>query len=673
MNFLININGNQIQVMSNMSILQACELANVSIPRFCYHERLSIAGNCRMCLVEVEKMPKLQASCAMPVMPNMSIKTETFAVKKAREGVLEFLLVNHPLDCPVCDQGGECDLQDQSLVYGGDRGRFREFKRAVEDKYCGPLIKTVMTRCIHCTRCVRFANEVVGVPEFGTSGRGNSIEIGTYIEKVFSSELSGNVIDLCPVGALTSKPYAFLARSWELKSTESIDLFDAIHSNIRIDTRGYEIMRILPKLNEFINDEWISDKARFAFDGLTTQRLTSPLLKVNNSFEPISWVKAIDIITDKIKAINKPNKFGLSVDNFVDLESLVVSKNIINFLNGSFVSSNFKKFLDLDFQSNYKFNTTLLNISKSDYCLLVGVNPRTEGAILNYHLRKRFLLGNFSVAYIGSPLNLTFPSNNLGVSVTQIISLVEGKNPYCKNLRKSKNPMIIIGQSLLNSLKITNINSLFEIFKLNTSITNSKINGLNVLSTQSSDFCANELGFSDKTHVQNSYFDVMFCLGNNFLPASKITTDFLIYQGHHGSKIAQKADIILPSRVFTEKVSTYSNVEGRYQQTQKVNFSIEKSKEDWKILFAIYKNIVFNVEVPLYTGVESFIPSVKLLMNNVYSSYFKLNFIKFNLMFLNNFYLSSSIFDNFYKTDIVSSSSASMSKCSKQLLKKKIF
>ena len=673
MYFFININNKKIQVKSNMSILQACELADVSIPRFCYHERLSIAGNCRMCLVEVEKMPKLQASCAMPVMPSMLIKTDTFAVKKAREGVLEFLLINHPLDCPVCDQGGECDLQDQTLVYGGDRGRFREFKRAVEDKHCGPLIKTVMTRCIHCTRCVRFANEVIGVPEFGTSGRGNSIEIGTYIEKAFSSELSGNVIDLCPVGALTSKPYAFLARPWELKSTESIDLFDAIHSNIRIDTRGYEVMRILPKLNEFINDEWISDKARFAFDGLVTQRLTSPLLKVNGLFEPISWIKAIDTISSKIKAVNGANKFGLSVDNFVDLESLAVSKNMINYLNGSFINKNFKKFLNLDFQTNYKFNTTLLNINKSDCCLLIGVNPKTEGVLLNYHLRKKFLSGNFSVAYVGSQLNLTFPSSNLGLSLNKLISVIEGKNPFCQNLRKSKNPIIIIGQSLINSLKLSNLNSLFYIFKTNTNLINSRVNGLNVLSTQASDFCINELGFSNKIYFENNSLDVMLSIGNSFLSINKVSTNFLIYQGHHGCSLAQNADIILPSCVFTEQKSTFSNIEGRYQQTHQVNFSVDKPKENWKILFAIYKNILNKDAHSVYKNVESYVPSINLLFNNAFSSYFKLNFIRFNTSFLNNFYLSSSVFDNFYKTDIISVSSIAMAKCSKQLLKKKIF
>ena len=427
MKFIVNINDRPVEVLPNTSILQACEIADVVIPRFCYHERLSVAGNCRMCLVEVEKMPKLQASCAVPVSPNMSIKTNTPSVKKAREGVLEFLLINHPLDCPICDQGGECYLQDQSLIYGGDRSRFKEFKRAVEDKNCGPLIKTIMTRCIHCTRCVRFANEVVGVPEFGTSGRGNFIEISTYVDKLFTSELSGNVIDLCPVGALTSKPYAFLSRPWELKSIESIDLFDSIHSNIRVDTRGYEIVRILPRLNENINEEWISDKARFSFDGLSTQRLSEPLIKDSNGdLKPASWLEAINLIFKKMKE-TQPNKVAFSIGNFCDLETLTYLHKIRLLLNGVILNQSNENFLNTDNPTFYKFNTSLSNISKSDVCLLLGVNPRTDGPLLNYYLRKRFLSGNFKVGYIGSHLNLTFPTYHLGNSIDTVSSVLEGK------------------------------------------------------------------------------------------------------------------------------------------------------------------------------------------------------------------------------------------------------
>ena len=677
MTFFVNVNNVQVKVNPNMSILQACELAGVIVPRFCYHERLSVAGNCRMCLVEVEKMPKLQASCAVPVSPNMSIKTNTLAVKKAREGVLEFLLVNHPLDCPICDQGGECDLQDQSMVYGGDRSRFREFKRAVEDKNCGPLIKTVMTRCIHCTRCVRFANEVAGVPEFGTSGRGNLIEIGTYIEKVFASELSGNIIDLCPVGALTSKPYSFLARPWELKSTESIDVFDPIHSNIRIDSRGYEVMRVLPKLNELINDEWISDKARFAFDGLTNQRLTNPLIKKDGSFQEVSWSTAINLIADKISKIKKPNKLAFSIGPFSDLNSLLFAKQLLNRFNGVVISEEFEDSINLDFQTSYRFNTTLKSISNSDACLLIGVNCRTEAALLNYHLRKRYLNGNFSVSYIGSHLNFTFPANNLGPSLNNLLAILEGKHKICKVLRKSKKPCIIIGKSFINSIKQNNLELFLRCFKLNTTAVHKDWNGINLLNVKSSDMCRYDIG------LQYSYseksFDVIYSLGDVKTINRKNTSNFVIYQNHHGCVDAQKADVILPSLSFMEKTSLYGNIEGKYQLTQSVTLPLGESKDDWKIVYAIYNNDLHPLKFdnvksinPL-SDIEDIIPSVQKLINNIYPSFFKSSLFHYSFFSLNNFYLSSGVFDNFYKTDIISECSLSMSKCSSQLLDKNPF
>ena len=665
--FSVNINNVDVQVSPNMSILQACELANVIVPRFCYHERLSVAGNCRMCLVEVEKMPKLQASCAVPVAPNMRIKTNSLAVKKAREGVLEFLLVNHPLDCPICDQGGECDLQDQSMVYGGDRSRFREFKRAVEDKNCGPLIKTVMTRCIHCTRCVRFANEIAGIPEFGTSGRGNLIEIGTYIEKVFTSELSGNIIDLCPVGALTSKPYSFLARPWELKSTESIDVFDSIHSNIRVDTRGYEIMRVLPKLNEFLNDEWISDKARFAFDGLSNQRLTVPLVKINNSFQEISWSKAINLISEKVKKIKKSNKLAVAVGPFSDLNSLVFIKDLIHKYNGLAISEENEKGLNLDYQASYKFNTLLKNISKSDVCLLLGVNSRTEGALLNYHLRKRYLNGNFRVGYLGSHLNLTFPASNLGVSLNKFISIIEGKHSFCKHLKNSKAPCIIIGKSFLNNIRNNSLNLWLNSFKLNTRLVNNNWNGLNLLNVKSSDFCRYDLGIQFSNYND---FDLLYVFGNSKILNKKFDSKFIVYQNHHGCVGAQKADIILPSCSFMEKACYYGNLEGRYQSTQLVTLPVGESKDDWKIVYAINNvNQIQGLINPLET-IEDLIPSIKKLLNNNINNFFKWNPFFNSHAICNTFYLPSGVFDNFYKTDIISESSPNMAKCSLQLLNK---
>lgn len=673
MTFFVNIDNNQIEVKPNTSILQACEIANIVVPRFCYHERLSIAGNCRMCLVEVEKMPKLQASCAVPVSPNMSIKTNSPAVKKAREGVLEFLLINHPLDCPICDQGGECDLQDQSLIYGGDRSRFKEFKRAVEDKNCGPLIKTIMTRCIHCTRCVRFANEIVGIPEFGTSGRGNSIEISTYINKLFMSELSGNVIDLCPVGALTSKPYAFLSRPWELKSTESIDLFDSIHSNTRIDTRGYEIMRILPRLNESINEEWISDKARFAFDGLAAQRLTNPLIKdKSGNFNEVSWSEALNVLFDKIKSSKKANKIGFSLGSFCDLETLTTVKILSSSLNAAVISQTSQNSIDADFQSNFKLNTFISNIYKTDICLLIGVNPKIDGVLLNYHLRKRYLQGNFTVAYIGSQLNLTFPAIHLGNSLEKVLSVLEGKNPFCKRLRKSKAPSIFIGKSFLSNLKLFNQNLISKLLISNLNLIAPSWNGLNIFNSMSSDFCIHDLGLNNnKNFVQNS-FDLLYILEDSKPVPKSISSKFTVYQGHHGCANAQNSDMILPTSSFVEKTSRFANCEGRYQYSQSATLPLGQSKDSWTILSAVLNNLPNSSKkssVQIFNeNIESFLPSINFSLNRTYNSYFKNSFFSSSYLLINNFYIPSSLFDNFYRTDIVSQSSLNMLKCSQELL-----
>nr|YP_010577897.1 NADH dehydrogenase subunit 11 [Cryptomonas pyrenoidifera]UZP15117.1 NADH dehydrogenase subunit 11 [Cryptomonas pyrenoidifera] len=672
MTFSIYIDNQHIQVSPNTSILQACEIAGIVIPRFCYHERLSVAGNCRMCLVEVEKMPKLQASCAVPVAPNMSIKTNTPSVKKAREGVLEFLLINHPLDCPICDQGGECDLQDQSLVYGGDRSRFKEFKRAVEDKNCGPLIKTIMTRCIHCTRCVRFANEVVGVPEFGTSGRGNFIEISTYIEKLFVSELSGNVIDLCPVGALTSKPYAFLSRPWELKSTESIDLFDSIHSNIRIDTRGYEIVRILPRLNESINEEWISDKARFSFDGLSAQRLLSPLLKTpKGNFEVIDWSKAISIVSEKMSN-SKPNRIGFSVGDFCDLETLSNVHLLRSITNGVVLNHSNEDYLDTDNSTSFKFNTSLSNITKSDVCLLIGVDPKIDGVLLNYHLRKRFLSGNFKLGYIGSRLNLTFPSIHLGNSLDVFLSILEGKNLFCKSIKKSKRPIIIFGKSFLKNLSGYNPNLFMDILKSNLE-SFSSWNSLNFFNTKSSDFCFNDLGLNKNRGFLPPSLDTLYLVEDSRPSLKSITSKFIIFQGHHGCLNAQNADLILPSTSFVEKTSIYANCEGRYQFSQSCTLPLGKSKHGSAILSALVALLIDPKEKLKLLGHSFLLPPYNFSLNKFVHSSLNFTIFKNSLVYINNSYILSSLFDNFYKTDVISQLSSNMSKSSKELLNRSPF
>ena len=658
------VDNKEVLVPFNSSVLEACESVGIEIPRCCYHERLLVAGNCRMCLVEIEKAPKLAASCAMPLMPGMKIKTNSPAVRKAREGVLEFLLINHPLDCPICDQGGECDLQDQAMVYGSDRGRFREYKRAIEDKNCGPLVKTIMTRCIYCTRCVRFANEVAGIADLGTSGRGSQIEIGTYIEKLFKSEFSGNVIDLCPVGALTSKPYAFSARPWELKSVESIDTLDSICSNIRVDIRGYEIMRVLPSLNEELNEEWLNDKSRFSFDGLKRQRLCDPLIKKEGKFVQISWIEAFEIILDRLKN-SKGNLKGI-IGSQCDFESAFMLKNLLSIFGKVDIDNNDKNMLrEIDFEYLYKFNTKISNIELSDSCILIGVDPRKEAAILNLNLRKRYLNGNFKVANIGSVLNLTFPCTNLGSSSEDIIKLSQGQHSFCETLRKSKRPMIIFGSSFLNSFDENTSRLILSYISKNTKAYSEKWQGINFVGYQASQVGVAEVGLRQNDNHKDCSF--IYAIGDAKI--DKIYPDsFVVYQGHQGNSSALKADLILPGSAYTEKEATFINTEGRVQKTQKVLLAPGKAKEDSSILSTIIELIEPSNKSlnPAMVSVENY--------NFVKDSFFADNSFQNSYMgkVTNKFIVSSHI-NNFYLADPISEASPTMAKCSKQLLSKSPF
>ena len=452
------INNKLVLVPNNTSVLEACETIGVQVPRFCYHERLNVAGNCRMCLVEIQNAPKPVASCAWPVSPEMRVFTDTPLVQKARESVLEFLLVNHPLDCPICDQGGECDLQEQTLAFGSDRSRFFYEKRGVEDKNCGPLVKTIMTRCIHCTRCVRFFQNIVGQEDLGTTARGKETEIGTYIGKSLNSELSGNVIDLCPVGALTSKPYAFSARPWEIKGIETIDVSDSVGSNIKVNFKETEILRILPVLNDTLNEEWISDKTRFSFDGLKNQRIGKPLLKVVEDWLPTTWESSLELFhTNVNKFFERQTKIKRAASNYsavvvcgnqTDLET---SKNLHNFasrLNVPLLVEN-EMALNSNLLSSTKFSTTFTDILESDLCLLIGTNPRFEASLLNVRLRKRMVRGLFTVGTLGLTENLTYKTDNLGVAVENLVAIFEGKHPFCQKLAKANKPVIILGESVL--------------------------------------------------------------------------------------------------------------------------------------------------------------------------------------------------------------------------------
>ena len=588
----VKVNDIDLEAQEGLTVLQACEIAGAEIPRFCYHEKLSIAGNCRMCLVEIEKSPKPIASCAMPISEGMNIKTNTEKVEKARKGVMEFLLANHPLDCPVCDQGGECDLQDQSMFYGIDKTRYKENKREVPDKYMGPLIKTQMTRCIHCTRCIRFATEVAGVPELGAIGRGEDMQITTYLEKSMESELSANVIDLCPVGALTSKPYAFEARPWELKKTETTDVMDAVGSSIRVDTYGWEVKRVLPRINEDINEEWISDKTRYACDGIKNQRIDTPFVKNQKSFEKISWEEANKIIVKKINGTS-PDKIAGFTGDLTNMETLYVAKEFFtktikskyleSRINNSYINTNNKE--------NYIFNSTINGIEDSDLVILIGTNPRYEATILNSRIRKSYLKNNFEVYSIGDIGDLTYPYKILPNETKTIKDIVDGKHDLSIEIQKSKKPLVIIGQAALN---LKSGKYIFEEMKKYLTSIN-KItddwNSLNILSKDASTVGSNDLNIISSmdpenitlTKSLNNEFEILFLIGQDNLKFKK-KNEFIIYIGRHGDHGAECADIILPGSTYTEQDGHFTNLEGKIQKAYKASYPPGDAKEDWEII-----------------------------------------------------------------------------------------
>ena len=598
----ITINGKEIEFEKGMTVLQACELADVEIPRFCYHEKLSIAGNCRMCLVEMEKSAKPIASCAMPAAEGMNIKTNTAYVEKARKGVMEFLLANHPLDCPVCDQGGECDLQDQSMYYGVDKSRFVENKRQVKEKYMGPLIKTQMTRCIHCTRCVRFATEIAGVPEIGAIGRGENMEITTYLEKALESELSANVIDLCPVGALTSKPYAFEARPWELKKTESIDVMDAVGSNIRVDTYNWEVKRILPRLNNDINEEWISDKTRYSCDGLLKQRLDVPYIKKNNKLQKSTWDEAISLLVRKIETLNSSEIAG-HIGDMVNLENALSFKKLFTLLKSDNLEFRERKFyINSSKKSNYIFNSSIKGIEKSDLILLIGTNPRHEATMVNARIRKAFAQRRIPVYSIGNPGDLTYDFKIIGNTTDDLKNIINKEGEFYKKLSSAKKPMIIIGESALELKSAKFILEGFEkILKQNNFITE-EWNALNFLPQNASTVGLIDLKVLSKANEeQNSFFKklndnefkLLYLLGSDNLEFKK-NNEFVVYQGSHGDRGAEIADLVLPSAAFTEQNGLYENLEGRVQECKKASYPIGEALEDWKIFNLILKKLGNN-------------------------------------------------------------------------------
>jgi len=585
----LKVNETELEVEEGLTVLQVCEKAGVEIPRFCYHEKLSIAGNCRMCLVELEKSPKPIASCAMPAADGMVIKTNTPTIEKSRKGVMEFLLANHPLDCPVCDQGGECDLQDQSMFYGIDKSRFKENKRAVPDKNMGPLIKTQMTRCIHCTRCIRFATEIAGVPELGAIGRGEDMQITTYLEKSIQSELSGNVIDLCPVGALTSKPYVFEARPWELKKTETIDVMDAVGSNIRVDTYDWEVKRVLPVINEDINEEWISDKTRYACDGLLNQRLDTPFIKYNNKFEKASWDEVYKIIKSKIENTNKEKICGF-VGDLANMETSFIFKEFFDRTIGvkNYESRSTKSFIDITNRENYLFNSKINGIEESDFIFLIGTNPRFEATMVNARIRKAYLNKNTKIVSLNDVGDLTYPYQSLDGKTQTLKDMLEEKNDIYKEILNSEKPLVILGESFLKVKSASYLFNSLKDFLTKKNKIKEDWNPINILSTNASTVGNYDLDLIDENIdlisklIQNK-FDIVYLLGQDSLKFDK-KNEFIIYQGSHGDKGAEMADIILPGAAYTEQSGYFTNLEGKMQKAYKASYPPGEAKEDWQII-----------------------------------------------------------------------------------------
>ena len=598
----IKIDGKEMEVPAGITILQACEMAGIEVPRFCYHERLSIAGNCRMCLVEVKPgPPKPQASCALPVADKQEIFTNTPMVTKARHGVMEFLLINHPLDCPICDQGGECDLQDQAMAYGFDRSRYHENKRAVPDKELGPLVATSMNRCIHCTRCIRFATEVAGVEELGATGRGESMEVTTYVQHALSTELAGNLVDLCPVGALTSKPYAFEARSWELRKTESIDVLDGLGANIRVDTRGATVMRVLPRLNDDINEDWISDKTRHAIDGLRYQRLDRPYVRKQGKLVEATWDEAFAAISAKLGATDG-KKIAAIIGDQCDAEAMVALKDLMAALGSPNIDCRQDGAkLQAGVRGGYIFNPGVRGIDQADAILLVGTNPRWESPVLNARIRKRYLAGHCAIASVGPMVDLTYPVERLGVGPATLRELVDGKIAFAEKFRTAKNPLIIVGVGALaredGAAVLASVRALAE----SVNAVRADWNGFAVLHTAAARVGGLDLGLvpgdggRDVAGIlagtQTREIDVVYLLAADEIDTQKLGKAFVIYQGHHGDVGAHRADVILPGAAYTEKPGIYVNTEGRVQLGRRANFPPGEAREDWAILRALSERL----------------------------------------------------------------------------------
>lgn len=673
----IIIDGEELEVEAGMTVLQACEQADIEIPRFCYHEKLSIAGNCRMCLVEVKPgNPKPQASCALPIAEGMEITTRSETVKAARRGVLEFLLINHPLDCPICDQGGECDLQDQTMAYGPNSSRFKENKRAVSEKYMGPLIKTVMNRCIHCSRCVRFASEIGGVDEIGIINRGEDAEI-TSLEQMIHSELSANVIDLCPVGALTSRPYAFKARSWELKKTETIDVSDAVGSNIRLDSRANEVLRILPRLNEDVNEEWISDKTRYFYDGLTRQRLDRPWLRnKKGKLEATDWQEAFSVIAKQFK-MTKAEKIAAIAGDLCDIESVFALKDLLQKLGTPHMDCRQDgATIDPHCRAGYLFNSQIAGIEESDMILLIGTNPRKEAATLNARIRKAWRENNSQIFVIGPENDLHYPYTHLGDNAKLIEKIAKGTHPLAKKLAKATRPMLILGASLLSRNDGAQLHAACRQIAETTGMIKDHWNGFNMLHHAAGRVGALDVGFvpQEKGYgirdilkcAASGSLSLVWLLGADEINIEALEKPFVIYQGHHGDKSAHAADLILPGAAFSEKDALWVNTEGRVQAGWRSVFPPGEAREDWAIIRQISEIVghpqSWNTQQQLRTALFERVPHLAN-MNAITPAPWG--------EFGQKGDIAPSPLDlpitNFYMTDPISRASPTMAECVKRL------
>lgn len=598
----LKINDVEIEVAPGTSILQAAEMLGVEIPRFCYHDRLSVPANCRMCLVEVSPgPPKPQASCALACADGMNVKTDSDMVKKARKGVMEMMLINHPLDCPICDQGGECDLQDQAVAYGFDRSRYYESKRAVVDKDLGPLVKTVMTRCIQCTRCVRFSDEIAGTPDLGLFNRGEDVEIGPFVEKVCATELSGNLVDICPVGALTSKPYAFSARPWELRKTETIDVMDAVGSNIRVDSRGTEVMRVLPRLHEGINEEWINDRTRHAIDGLKKARLDRPWIRDEKSgkLREATWEEAFALIAARLRPLTG-NEIGAIAGELCDLESMVALKDLMGALgSGNLDCRTDGAHFDPSARAGYIFNSGIAAIEEADAILLVGTNPRVEATMVNARIRKAWLNNRIPVGVIGEAADLSYPYTRVGAGPREMESLLRGNNAFADRLTRADRPMMILGAGAFLRPDGSAVQALARQVAEHFGMVREGWNGFNVLQLAASRVGALDIGFLPSSGAMDIHamldgtrtgrIKALYLLGVDEFDVRSATgwQTFVIYQGHHGDAGAARADVILPGAAYTEKDGLYVNTEGRVQAARRAIFPPGEAREDWAILRAL--------------------------------------------------------------------------------------